>query len=71
MFICCLYIPPNSSIDVYRAYCKALSNFFDAVAVDCNDLCLILGDFNLPLVKWIPDNDDKWILLPTNHAIYC
>lgn len=65
LFVCCLYIPSNSSCDTYVKYMNALKLFFSCTKFGINDILLILGDFNLPHIDWISDSDSI-CLLPTN-----
>ena len=55
----CVYIPPNSPVDVYRSFastCEHLRNKFT------NHKFLLYGDFNLPQIKWVYEDDT---LVPT------
>lgn len=60
LVIGCVYIPPNSAVDVYRSFsstCEALRNKFS------NHKFLIYGDFNLPHIRWIHEDGT---LVPSN-----
>lgn len=56
LYICCLYIPSASSVQVYNEYRDALEKVLNFVDLDLNDEMCVLGDFNLSLVYWIPDS---------------
>lgn len=45
LYICNVYIPPNSRQNVYNLFFSSLDNIFSL-----NDKLLIIGDFNLPLI---------------------
>lgn len=57
-YICCIYIPPSSSLSVYESVCESL----EQLVLD-NDL-IIVGDFNIP--EYIKDdvlNPKKQLLI--------
>lgn len=55
IYICCVYIPSGSKVEVYNEYCTAFGKIFGTVDFGPTDEICILGDFNLSDVKWIPD----------------
>ena len=59
IYIYSAYIPPNSSADVYLSHLAAMHT----IAVDPEDVLIIVGDFNLPHVQWTIDDDDA--IIPT------
>lgn len=48
--ICALYIPPKSKIDLYKAQMTCVLSMSSKVGE--NDICYIMGDFNLPNLVW-------------------
>lgn len=55
------YIPPNSDVSVYRDHNEAINS----IDLNENDKMLVLGDYNLPGIEWIWD-DELGSFLPTN-----
>ena len=47
-----VYIPPNSSVELYEYFCIQMESIIDEYQSDFIVLC---GDFNLPGVQWIND----------------
>lgn len=45
-FICCVYIPPNSSIDYYKSFFSLLESIVDIASHNI----VLLGDFNIPSI---------------------
>lgn len=62
LFIICIYIPPGSSIEVYNKCYQTILYISNMIEPD--DHLIIMGDFNLPQVSWLPDVEDPNILLP-------
>ena len=59
LVIGCAYIPPNSTLETYHSFCntcESLRNRFTSHKF------LIYGDFNLPRVDWMLEDD---VLVPT------
>lgn len=54
IYVCCLYIPSGSSVDVYNNYVLALERVFDFVDLEPSDEICVLGDFNLKGIEWVP-----------------
>lgn len=55
VFICCLYISSNAPDAVYSNYIQALEVFFDSVKTNLDDVIIVMGDFNLPLINWVEE----------------
>lgn len=55
-----MYIPPNSPILTYQTHLKAIESLRDI-----DSTIIIVGDFNLPSILWLPDDDDQRFI-PTN-----
>lgn len=54
VIICCVYIPPNSSVECYQSFCntcESLKNRYE------NCKFIVCGDFNLPNVQWSVEDD--------------
>lgn len=66
IYVCCLYIPSDSTSSVYELYLKHLEWFRESSSLDASDVVIVLGDFNLPYLEWIWDEVDKNTLLPVN-----
>lgn len=60
IYIIGLYIPPRSPSEVYTKYTNCLYNVISKLNVDDN--VLVLGDFNLPKVKWLVDDDVNCVI---------
>lgn len=54
-FVYCTYIQPSADFSMYVRHMKAISAIRGNV--NHNDNIVILGDFNLPIIKWMPNND--------------
>lgn len=48
-----VYIPPQSSVENYEAYCQSIEEVLSKNS--CDKICLC-GDFNLPDIKWQSDH---------------
>jgi len=42
--LACVYIPPNSHLDIYRKHCEIVENLVINFSIDI--IILVLGDFN-------------------------
>jgi len=49
MLFLALYIPPNSSVEVYTSHCMLLENVRSSFP---DHIFIIVGDFNLPDINW-------------------
>lgn len=47
------YIPPNSFAETYQCHLSTMHK----IALDPDDVVIIIGDFNLPKVDWSVDTD--------------
>ena len=65
LFVANLYIPPSASTIVYEKYSAALKNFFKLTKPCSNDIIIIAGDFNMPRIHWIVDDQNPEILNAT------
>lgn len=61
IYIYCAYIPPNSSAEIYLKHLAAIHS----IAMDPEDVLIIVGDYNLPHVQWTTDDADHGALIPT------
>lgn len=59
LLIYCLYIQPDASIDTYKQHVLAIKK----LQITDHDSIVIAGDFNLPLIKWV-QNDDSFDFVP-------
>lgn len=66
IFIVCIYIPSNSAVSVYKTVVDVLTLFLDKYGMSALDQILCVGDFNLPHVSWVKDNDNTSVLIPVN-----
>lgn len=67
IFICALYIPPQSKIELYKAHITSITSAI--TQLNENDICVIIGDFNLRDIIWCEDENDDNVtsyLLPIN-----
>lgn len=58
------YIPPRSSITLYQQYFDFVDTVLDKI--NENELCYLIGDFNLPNIKWHLDEQNIGVLIPLN-----
>ncbi|XP_055527695.1 uncharacterized protein LOC129720266 [Wyeomyia smithii] len=65
LYICCIYLRPNSNADVYAAHSAAIGAMSDQV--DTTDVIMVLGDYNLPHLRWQCDADLNGYL-PSNAS---
>jgi len=49
-----VYIPPSSDINIYNAHCNAVESIF---LMSPNSDILIIGDYNLPNMRWFNETD--------------
>ena len=69
LYVGCFYAPPDSQSDVYQ---DLLDGFSEATcARSDNDEVLILGDFNLNRLQWLPHDEFENVFLPTNVRSDC
>lgn len=59
LFLNVVYIPPSSETDIYENYVLSMQNFIDNVVKD--DELIVAGDFNLPNLQWMCDDDNSLI----------
>ena len=59
LVICCVYVPPDSSI----SYVSSLTNFLSDITLSFSN-CIILGHFNFPHINWS-------VLMDTSHQSNC
>lgn len=60
--ICCVYLPPAD--DTARAcFVNKLQNLWQKLN---DDIILMCGDFNMPEIEWVSNNNTKFILYPNN-----
>ena len=60
LFVTCSYIPPSSSLDIYNQHLSAI-NLITEKMKD-SDRILILGDFNMPSIRWLPMPDSEALI---------
>jgi exonuclease III len=65
IFLCGVYIPPTSTADVYDSFCSFINNKVIKKCKD-NDRIVIVGDFNLPALRWRSDLDGERCFFPEN-----
>lgn len=67
IFICILYIPPSVTVDNYCNQIEKLQDLYLKYSYS-NSQFIIIGDFNLPEIKWLPDSSFKNnVLSPSNY----
>lgn len=59
IYVYCLYIQPDATLEMYMKHMNAISK----LKIPLNDTLIILGDFNLPKVKW-EYNDENFDYIP-------
>lgn len=60
IFLYCVYIPPDSAIDIYEEHFEAIQS----IKMSKNDILIVVGDFNLPNIVW--HSSDNVTFLPNN-----
>lgn len=58
------YIPPDADFEKYKRF----TDFSCNAVRECSDMdrCFLFGDFNLPRIEWIVNDDDTTHFLPLN-----
>lgn len=66
LFIGGVYIPPSMPVDKYKDHIKNTTDVCSRLNI--NDSVIVIGDYNLPNINWIPDNEniDNNEMFPTN-----
>lgn len=59
LFVYCLYVQPDSKLHDYEAHIKAIHG----ISLTTDDILMVAGDFNLPMIKWI-DSDSGLDFIP-------
>lgn len=65
IYVCCIYIRPDSAPSVYEQHASCIQEICDAASN--NDTILILGDYNLSRLTWRYDSDIN-AYLPNNAS---
>lgn len=65
LFVCAIYLPPNSETSLYGQHSACIENLLE-LAGDCGRV-LVVGDYNLPQLCWMQDDDNN-SLLPVNAS---
>lgn len=55
VYVCCIYIRPNSDPDIYASHGTAVQELLDLSTND--DSVIVTGDYNLPHLSWFFDAD--------------
>jgi len=58
-----VYIPPSSDVNVYNAHCNAVESIF---SMSPNVDILIVGDYNLPNIRWFNETDGSLQYISTD-----
>ena len=66
IYFCCVYIPSGSLVSVYQDYAIVFDKVFSYINAGFNEVIIFLGDFNLPAVNWVVDEDNHTVFLPMN-----
>lgn len=64
LFVLNVYIPPKSPASVYTELSLALDFIFSLASLDSK--ILLLGDFNLPHIEWVPSDDESYFEASTS-----
>lgn len=64
-----LYIPPRAHIAQYQQYFEFTDGVIDKI--NETELCYLLGDFNLPDIRWQRDDELSEVLVPLNISSDC
>ena len=63
LFLFNVYIPPTSAVSYYNNFIECII-YISKIRSDGDEI-LVLGDFNLPLVEWVPSDEGDY-LEPSN-----
>lgn len=67
IFVFCVYLPPDATLDNYYDCIENIETILD-FAAPCDEFILI-GDFNLPDISWNTSEDDEFYsLVPTDFS---
>lgn len=64
IYVCAAYIPPASPTQLYNQYIEEMKKII--TMAKSNDNIFITGDFNLPNLIWIQDDENVNTLIPLN-----
>ncbi|XP_058456564.1 uncharacterized protein LOC131433962 [Malaya genurostris] len=65
LWICTIYLPPNSNVALYEAHSSCIQDIFEHAAE--SDFIVVMGDYNLPHLDWQFEEDTN-SLLPANAS---
>lgn len=57
LFLTCSYVPPRSKWEIYDAHLNFINKVISLM--NDNDKIIVMGDFNLPLVSWVADDNPR------------
>lgn len=63
IYLSCIYIPPSSPNELFDAHLEAIDRVLNLL--DVHDNVFIAGDFNIPNLKWLPDDENSNVLIPS------
>lgn len=67
LHLCCVYLPPQTDMSIYRAHC---SKIIELTLLYPKDKFLIVGDYNLMGVKWLTKDKHFEPLYTSNLDFY-
>lgn len=68
LYICCIYLPPDSNATKYITHINYIEHLADSL--NERDSLIVCGDYNLPDLVWVKDDDSR-ILFPASVLKLC
>lgn len=65
LVVCAVYLPPNTELGLYEQHAACINELHRKTSI--HDRIVVLGDYNLPLLRWCFDND-VGCFIPTNAS---
>lgn len=70
LFIICVYIPSESSLQVYESVILCINSFYSSSHFNIHDKVVLVGDFNISVHSWIPHEEISISLVPVGVGTF-